>query len=318
MKRITVFCFMFFIICSCLFAKDDLLYHYDFENKTLFSFEGGMARLYCDESDLVYPGTYYLSKYKGDKIIDIKKVKVNKTYQNFVAKTENDFIHYVKYACENMLPSIQITRIGSIEDPMQYLTTYLNKTLYKYPILAVKSFSAKYQHINGTVVFNIYFDYYFDNKAQYDAYNSKMDLIIDNVLESAIKSDDPEKYIYDYILNRVNYESGTLSHTVQGALVDGKAVCDGYSKTLMMMLNMCGIQSDVMSGKTSSGVNHMWNRIYYKEFTNSDIVDHSEVESPYITYYCDITFEDTDNTKYKYYNLSYSPHKEIDFYGFYK
>ena len=84
MKRITVFCFMFFIICSCLLAKDDLLYHYDFENKTLFSLEGGMVRLYCDKNDLVYPGTYYLSKYNGNKIVEVEKVTIDKNYQKFI------------------------------------------------------------------------------------------------------------------------------------------------------------------------------------------------------------------------------------------
>ena len=66
--------FMLFVSTSIItFANDDLLYHYDFNNRQMYSFEGEMARLYYPEINLEYPGTYYISSYHGDKLISVKK-----------------------------------------------------------------------------------------------------------------------------------------------------------------------------------------------------------------------------------------------------
>ena len=303
------------IFCTNILAKDDLIYQYDFDNKIMYSLDGGMSMLYYDEDDLKYPGTYYLAKYEKEDLVEIEKVEIENNYKgtNFFANTENDFINYVKYACENMMPSITITKKGSVKDPQKYLAKYLNRTLDKYPLLAVKGFSASHQYSKGNVIFTIYFDYFFKSKSEYDNYNKKVNTIIDKILNTAINSDDPEQYIYEYILDNVSYKSGQYSHTIQGALVDGYAVCDGYSKTFMMLLNMCGIQSDVVSGKTSTGVNHMWNRVYDKQFTSTDRIE-MEDKGNYTIYYCDLTFEDTGTGDY--YNLTDSPHQIIDFYQY--
>ena len=314
MKKYLIF-ILIFIFCINLIAKDDLIYHYDFNNKIMYSLEGGMSMLYYDKDDLIYPGTYYLAKYKQDDLVEIEKVKIKNNYKSniFYANTENDFINYVKYASENMLPNITITKKGTVDNPQKYLTKYLNRTLDKYPLLAVKGFYASHQYYKGNMIFTIYFDYYFKSKSEYDRYNNKMNIIIDDILNTAINSDDPEQYIYKYILDNVSYKSGEYSHTVQGALVDGYAVCDGYSKTFMMLLNMCGIQSDVVSGKTSNNIYHMWNRVYDKQFTDTDRIE-IEDKHNYTTYYCDLTFEDTSNDSY--YNLTNSPHEIIDFYKY--
>lgn len=314
MKKSYIFLLVFMISIN-LIASNDLLYQYDYDNKIMYSLEGGMSRLYYDESDLDYPGTYYISQYNGDKLMSIEKIKLDNNYKKeYVAKNDNEFINYVKYACENMLPSITIKKRSTISDPQKYLSTYLNRTLDLYPQLAVSGFSASHKYYGGYITFTINFNYYFKSKTEYDKYNSKMNKLIDQILDKAVTQDDPQLFIYNYIIENCRYDSGPYKNTVQGALVDGYANCEGYSKALMMLLNMCGIQNEVVSGKIKDGTLHMWNKVYFREFKDKDTFDSmgNENELNVSIYYCDITFEDTSDNSY--YNLSYSPHQIVKLY----
>ena len=73
-----------------------------------------------------------------------------------------------------------------------------------------------------------------------------------------------EKYIHDKLLNNCEYdESAILSEykqsafTMYGALVEKKAVCEGYSKTMQYLLKMVGIETIAVNGYTK-GELHQW------------------------------------------------------------
>ena len=71
----------------------------------------------------------------------------------------------------------------------------------------------------------------------------------------------PEKVAaaYAYLCENVIYDTTADNcFTAYGALVEGKAVCQGYALALMRLLEELGIPVDVVLG-TSGGVNHMWN-----------------------------------------------------------
>ena len=65
--------------------------------------------------------------------------------------------------------------------------------------------------------------------------------------------------VYAYLCENVIYdESAENCFTAYGALVEGKAVCQGYALAMMRLLNALNVTADVAIG-TSGGVNHMWN-----------------------------------------------------------
>jgi len=71
------------------------------------------------------------------------------------------------------------------------------------------------------------------------------------------------KYLHDTIIKNCEYkESGYNSWTAYGALVDGQAVCEGYSKAMALLCDEIGIQNVLISGP-AGGVDHMWNMIMY-------------------------------------------------------
>ena len=75
--------------------------------------------------------------------------------------------------------------------------------------------------------------------------------------------------IYFEIMSRATYFSGDVDNqprfvTALGALVDGKANCQGYTDAFYMLGRMCGLDVGRIGG-TAFGGGHEWNTITYKD-----------------------------------------------------
>ncbi|WP_089973684.1 transglutaminase domain-containing protein [Clostridium gasigenes] len=127
--------------------------------------------------------------------------------------------------------------------------------------------------------------------------NLKVNLIKERYLNGIDDELKKEYIIYDYILNNTSYDYDNylnntipdISHTSYGALINGQAVCDGYSKAAKLLFNEVGIESGII---TSSTMNHAWNYV--------------KINGQY--YNLDITWDDPvpegNKIRYKYFNLS--------------
>lgn len=68
------------------------------------------------------------------------------------------------------------------------------------------------------------------------------------------------KFFHDYlILNCETDTSYPYADTVYGALVEKKALCEGYSKAFSYLCNLAGIENAIVTGQTY--VAHMWNMV---------------------------------------------------------
>lgn len=68
------------------------------------------------------------------------------------------------------------------------------------------------------------------------------------------------KFFHDYLI--LNCETDTtyaFADTVYGALVEKKALCEGYSKAFAYLCNLAGIENTIITGETY--VPHMWNMV---------------------------------------------------------
>lgn len=78
-----------------------------------------------------------------------------------------------------------------------------------------------------------------------------------------------EKFIHDYIVKNWPYDETCGNggarlepYTVYGALVQKTAVCEGFSKTAKMLLDILGVHTQVVSGTiVSKNAGHAWNAI---------------------------------------------------------
>jgi len=106
-----------------------------------------------------------------------------------------------------------------------------------------------------------------------------------------------EKKLHDLLLEICSYKTGVSSSadgwqyfTSYGAVVDGEAVCEGYAKSMQMLLTKAGIPCGMIRGD-ADGVAHMWN----------------VVELAGEWYHLDPTWDDNDAEgiiNYEYFNLT--------------
>ena len=96
------------------------------------------------------------------------------------------------------------------------------------------------------------------------------------------------------------------SFNILGNLLKGKAVCEGYSRTMQYLCNLVGIESNVVSGNAdnSSFIEaHMWNIIKIGgQWYFSDVTWNDSGKSPWYTYF---------NLDEENMELSHHPSKDI-------
>ena len=71
---------------------------------------------------------------------------------------------------------------------------------------------------------------------------------------------DKLKYFHDYLITHCESDSeDAYANTIYGALVRGKALCEGYAKSFSYLCNKAGIENIIVTGETDTA--HMWNMV---------------------------------------------------------
>ena len=101
-----------------------------------------------------------------------------------------------------------------------------------------------------------------------------------------------ELQLHDLLCSRVEYsddKSNSMIYTAYGALVEGKALCEGYSRAMQLLLSRFGILSTTVTG-VAEGEGHMWNMVY--------------IDGAW--YNLDVTWNDTtkDFISHEYFNIT--------------
>lgn len=111
---------------------------------------------------------------------------------------------------------------------------------------------------------------------------------------SGLKPYHVEKYIHNTLLDRCDYaegvhssEDGWSAFTAYGAIVDGSAVCEGYSYAMNLLLSKVGISSFYLNGYAEDTL-HMWNVV--------------NIDGNW--YHLDSTWNDSQGSYYNYFNLN--------------
>ncbi|MBP3435199.1 MAG: hypothetical protein J6K62_02580 [Clostridia bacterium] len=115
----------------------------------------------------------------------------------------------------------------------------------------------------------------------------KVDKAVKDLLEKAAYGQteyDRELILHDALADRVKYVDGTNAHNLYGALVEGKAVCEGYARAFQYLLYQAGMQCLFVEGTSvrpgsSKGEAHAWNvvkingKYYHTDVTWDDQSD---------------------------------------------
>lgn len=94
------------------------------------------------------------------------------------------------------------------------------------------------------------------------------------------------KAFHNYLVNNTEFrETGERSHSAAGPLLDGFAVCEGYSKALDILCYLSGIECVCING-TGNGGSHGWNKVKIDgQWYNIDVTWDDPISSrPILTY----------------------------------
>lgn len=120
--------------------------------------------------------------------------------------------------------------------------------------------------------------------------------------------------IYEALCTKVSYDESLSdeSFNIYGALVNGNATCEGYSRTYQYLLSMRGIKALLVSGKVGNE-GHMWNRVcvngkwYNTDVTlgdSDDTINHfyfNRTDAEFLSdHTCDRTISSTDGVTIPY------------------
>ena len=100
---------------------------------------------------------------------------------------------------------------------------------------------------------------------------------------------------YDNEAANLGYDSNESAYSAYGALVEGKAVCEGYARAMQLLLNNIGIETTLISGVAGEDKQpHMWNIVtinenkYHLDPTWDDIDDKQDVSHIYFNVSSDV------------------------------
>ena len=162
--------------------------------------------------------------------------------------------------------------------------------------------SRKCSIVSGFFLTECSFEYSM-TKEEYQTCKAELDEVCDEVISSLSAPDDDwqtELEIHDYIVRNCEYElveDDFICSSSYGALVNGEAACEGYSKAAKLLFDKAGIESSVIIGESENGESsgpHMWNVV--------------SIDGKF--YHLDCTWDDAETnsdkkiTDYAYFNLS--------------
>lgn len=129
-----------------------------------------------------------------------------------------------------------------------------------------------------------------------------MERAVDRILSGRPSTNDEyqtELYLHDRLASLCTYDdeaaaTGYDAHpaafSAYGALAQGRAVCEGYSRAMQLLLRRAGMRSTLVIGKSRrTGEDHMWNVVSVNGRS----------------YHVDVTWDDSeDMLRHNYFNLS--------------
>lgn len=141
-----------------------------------------------------------------------------------------------------------------------------------------------------------------ESKAIIAQLDSKINHIVD-IADEYVTDYEKELYIHDYICENSVYDETIDGNTIYDVLINGKAVCEGYAKTVQILLDRLDIDNYLVVGESEFEGElgpHMWNVV--------TIDNHN--------YHLDATWNDNDkenDINYFYFNISDDEIKEDHF-----
>ncbi|WP_186278782.1 DUF5050 domain-containing protein [Lysinibacillus sp. BW-2-10] len=209
--------------------------------------------------------TIYLNGIKSTTGKKLKNTKFSFNVQSTVKPAQEDTLYNAIYnALVNVQPEIDVSRFTKDSDKV---FDTLTKILEDHPEIYYFQYEGSLFWSNGRFELKYHFA-----KSQIQAMNNQIEKIANKIISENITSDmsDFEKVraIHDYVVlhtaydyeNYLNDSIPESSYDIDGLLLNGIAVCDGYAKTMKYLLEKIDIPVLYVPGKAREEW-HAWNKV---------------------------------------------------------
>lgn len=254
--------------------------------------------------------------FNGYSVQDFKFFsKINFNYTNteipisqiYVANTKEDIIDILTRAFLYNKNTIHIVANNSLNfDNKSNMENFINHISENEPIAIMGYDSINLSVLDPQIINYKYYKldikYTIDNKTLLN-YKKELEKKAMNIVAGNIAKNMPDYMkvfaIHNYIVDNCTYakdyeiNQNPLYYTPYGALVNGRAVCDGYASATKLLLNLCEIENIKVVGN-SKGVGHAWNLVKLgNDFYNLDT-----------TWDDPVTTDNSNVKRYDYYNIT--------------
>lgn len=237
-------------------------------------------------TNAVQPTAVYEASSEADAIAYARSemVKRSKSFsfslEHSLAKTPKKEIDYI------MREAMSHTKKPKEGDYLSQITRWEMKSKY----LRLEEFGVYESTFTLTMT-------YYTDASQESMVDDQLKRVMPSLNLGSLSEEGKIRAIHDYICSNVTYDrasSALIRHSAYSALVEGKAVCEGYSSLFYRMCLEAGIDCRIILGKADNE-DHAWNIV--------------KLGSYY--YNIDVTWDENLNS-YKYYlknNADFSDHK---------
>ena len=202
----------------------------------------------------------------------------------------------------NRIPGIRISLSGhslTLEQTSRLFEAFFQDTPAFFFI--DRTYSLEGREIDGAQVYDTLVLRYTMDASQRATAIQKMNDAVQTILKGRPATDDDyltELYLHDQLLTLCAYDqSATVdptqypnAYSAYGALVEGKAVCEGYAKAMQLLLSYVSIPATTVRGYSADKqTGHMWNLV--------------KINGQY--YHLDPTWNDSETQHYySYFNIT--------------
>ena len=270
-----------------------------------------------------------------DNNFEINKLKISNQsfYYNTLSDVQKNIYKCVANGIKNyesnfVLQDYEVvdsdTTMKDVEKSMQAFFTDHPEVFYvdnEYTISTKKTLFNSYVELNVT--------YTIKTKEELDAKINEVETKINEYLSEAEGKDgfDAELILHDKLGQKIeyfNYEKiedvPQECHSIYGAFVNGKAVCDGFSKALQVLLDRKGIENILVLG-TLENESHAWNLVKLDdEWYNVDLTSDKAIKDVDANIILHTYFNATTSkmeTTHKYENKEIIPQATGEKYNYY-
>lgn len=301
MKRIIYFIFLLSIIGVTYYYRNNIITFYikNFTN-------------YVSKPDKLTNNEYSNNNsYQYVQLTDDFYVKNKKDIMNVYYTIINSGMDKFTFICDESYKNC-LNDVDEVSNNQKMLT-YINNFVPVYN--SFKNIETEFNNL-GKVSVKIKHDY---TKEEIELLNNKVEEIIANVIDIDMKDEAKIKAIHDYIIKNTKYDKEKADKKVNkyksdiayGALIEGYAICGGYSDSMKLFLDKFNIPNIKISSE-----NHIWNAVkldgkwYHLDLTWDDPVTSTGEDIIEYNYFL-ITNEELNNQEKEQHTIDYNIYKEL-------